>query len=231
MPTNVSTMRARRWWLTAAVALIAIAVAVAASTGSTHASGTTGDEIGVKTVSPFPAAVAADRNAAAHDGFGAAFATLRGAGAALPAESVVQDPGVDRSAAHEITPVASEAAAKAGAAAPKARLWAAPRYDATECLLAQPADAQGPAQLCATLEQAIGGYLFMTQSASASDVELYGLMPDGFGSVSVTFGDGSSIRLPVVENVYAARFEKPTAALSFVDAAGMEHTLTALSAG
>ncbi|HZV76062.1 MAG TPA: hypothetical protein VFF79_20310 [Conexibacter sp.] len=71
----------------------------------------------------------------------------------------------------------------------------------------------------------------MTQSQSASDVELYGLLPDGVDAVTVTFADGSSTTLPVAANAYAARFAKPTASIAFADANGVDHKLVAGSEG
>lgn len=226
--TNSNTHVLRR---VVATALLAVVAGVALLAATTHAD-PAGPKLDGATPAPFfPPAAATDRAAAEQAGFAAQFAALRGAGDAIPAASIIRDPGVDRGAAHAIAPASSETLAAAGAAVPRADLWVAPRDDGTECLLAQPADAQGPAELCASLDEAGSGHLFMTQSKSESDVELYGLVPDGVEAVTVTFADGSSTRLPVADNAYAARFAKPTATVAFADASGAEHRLVAGSDG
>lgn len=217
--------------LLAAAAVLATIGFVAILTTTTHANSAAPDVNGAQTAPFFPPAAAADQVAAARAGFATQFAALRGSSEAIPAASVIRDPGVDRAAAHEIIPASSSALAKVGAEVPQARLWVAPRNDGTECLLAQPADAQGPAQLCASREEAANGQLFMTQTMSASDVELYGMVPDGVDAVTVTFSDGASTTLPVSANAYAARFTKPTASIAFTDGNGVDHKLAAGSDG
>lgn len=226
-----SNTRTLRWRLIAAAAVLAIVGIVAVLANATHADSPAAGTVGARTVPFFPPAAAPDQVAAAQAGFQAQFAALRGSANAIPADSVINDPGVDRSAAHEIVPASASALAKAGATVPNARLWVAPRDDGTQCLLAQPADAQGPAELCAALEEASSGYLFMTQSKSASDVDLYGVVPDGVDTVTVRFADGSSTTLPVTANAYAAHFTKPTASIAFTDANGVDHKLVAGSDG
>jgi len=226
-----SRTRTLRWRLAMTTAALAIALATALLVNATHADSTAPGTIGARTAPFFPPAAAAGEVAAAQAGFQERFAALRGPGAAIPAASVIRDPGVDRAAAHAIVPASAAQLAKAGATAPGAQLWVAPRDDGTQCLLAQPADAQGPAELCSTLDEADAGYLFMTQSKSASDVELYGVVPDGVDAVTVAFADGSSTTLPVASNAYAAHFDKPTASIAFTDANGVDHKLVAGSDG
>jgi hypothetical protein len=205
--------------------LTVTAVAAAVTAGSTFADSSAPEPTTQPSPpAPFPPSVADAQAAQAQAAFAERFALLRGGEAqGLPDQSVLQDPGVDRAAAREIVPAG-------GATAPAARLWVAPRYDGTQCLLAQPADAQGPAEACADVEQATGGYLLLTQSASEDDVELYGLVPDGVERVTVAFADGSSATLPVQGNAYAAQVGRPTQSVSFTDATGELHTLLARSA-
>lgn len=138
----------------------------------------------------------------------------------LPKESVVTDDGIVRSNARELAPPSAAAMRGTGAASARSRLWVAAREDGTQCLLAQAANFDGPAETCASADEAKAGTLFMTQSWSASDVELFGLVPDGVASVTVTFADGSASKLPVSGNAYAGRFSKPTASITFTNAVG-----------
>lgn len=224
-----STTRTFRWRFVAACAALVIAGIVAVLATSTRAESSA--DVTTKSAPLFPAAVGAEQDAQAQSAFRAQFSLLRGADDGLPAAAVIQDPGIDRAAAHEIALASPSALERAGAGTPEARLWVAPRNDGTQCLLAQPADAQGPAVVCSEVGVASDGYLLMTQSRSASDVELYGLLPDGVSAVEVSFVDGSSTTLPVAENAYAAHFAKATTSIAFTDAKGVEHTLDAGIAG
>ena len=166
------------------------------------------------------AAVAADRHAA----FARRFALLRGAPRVVLASMAIDDPGIDRRAGREVTIASAQALARGGATPPEARIWVAPRYDGTVCLLPLLRDAQGPAETCATAEEAASGRLLMTQSRSNEDVDVYGLVPDGVDHVVVQLADGSRHELPVVGNAYAAHFDQPTDKLAFTGSDG-EHQL------
>lgn len=206
--------------------LLAVVAALVMLSAVTHAdtSADTTDPTGPM----FPPAVSADQSAAQYAAFADRFGLFRASKTeALPADSIVTDPGIERSTVHEIVPASVAELAQSQATVPRASLWVAPRADGTECLLAQFPEAGGPAETCATIEQAQDGYLLMTITQSKSDVELYGLLPDGAGNMTVTFSDGSSTMLPVKQNAYAAHFTKPTASVAFTDANGVDHKLVA----
>jgi hypothetical protein len=210
--------------------MISLAIAIAAVAGiyATASHAGSSSTLPAPQTLPYPtvdgdANAAADRVAAFHASFG----LLRDAPNAVSATSVIRDPQVERGEAHALSLASEDTLARAEATRPHAAVWIAARTDGSECLLAQPADAQGPAESCFTPDQALKGYAVMTQSRNASDVDLYGLVPDGVNQVSVTFTDGSTSGLPVVRNGYAAHFEKPTASVAFTDADGVRHELIA----
>jgi hypothetical protein len=179
-------------------------------------------------VEVFPPVTSHAEAAAQWSSFAERFAVLRISDAvAMPASSVIVDRGIDRSTVRVIRSASAERLALAGAKPVSSQLWLAPREDGTECILAQPRDAQGPAEICATLDGALAGHLMMTQTWTESDLEIYGLVPDGVHEVTVEFVDETSAVLPVVSNAYAAHLTKPTQAVVFTDAAGMQHRVLA----
>lgn len=155
------------------------------------------------------------------------FAVMRTSPNVLPHEWLIQDDKIDRNSGREIAPTNDSALRRAGGFPLTSRLWIAQRSDGSECLLAQPEGFQGPAQSCSTAKNALAGRMFMTQSRSRTDVEIYGLVPDGVDSVTIGFADGTSGQLPVSNNAYSAKFDRPTATVSFSDATGEKVEWTA----
>ncbi len=177
-----------------------------------------------------PAASPADA-AAGQAAVAQRFALFRAEQTVVLASMVIQDPGIDRTAGRELTVASAAVLARSNATTPEARIWVAPRYDGTVCLLPLMRDAQGPAEACATADEADSGHLVMTQSRSSSDVDVYGLVPDGVDGVVVQLADGSKHALPVLDNAYAAHFAQPTESVAFEDASGAMDELTLRSDG
>jgi hypothetical protein len=221
-----NTRNRMRIAIIASIMLAALAFLSTLVTGTWAATDESTDEAQSLTVFP-PAqspAEADDRLAA----FREQFALLRTpAAASIPAKAVIVDPGVDRASAREIVPASTARLAAAGARSPQERLWVAARDDGTQCLLALSEEADGPAQVCATPEQAVAGYFLMTTGWSRSRVAIYGLVPDGVEAVTVALRDGTSVVLPVEANAYAAELDVPTQSVSFTDGAGAKHELNA----
>jgi len=146
-------------------------------------------------------------------------------GDAIPTGVQVTDGYIDWAHARRIAPVAPDGAP--GADRTSSALWLSPATGGTVCLQPKPPEADGPALACADAGQVAAGQLVMTQTWDRSNVVLYGVVPDGVTSVRVTFEDGSARSLPVDENVYSARFDKPTRTVAFTDADGGRHVVNA----
>lgn len=146
-------------------------------------------------------------------------------GDAIPSGVEVTDGYIDWAHARRIAPVAP--GGDRGADTISSALWLSPATDGSVCLQPKPPEADGPALACADAGQVAAGQLVMTQTWDRSNVELYGVVPDGVTSVRVTFEDGSVRSLPVGENVYSARFDKPTRTVAFTDADGSRHVVNA----
>lgn len=114
--------------------------------------------------------------------------------------------------------------------------WATVDRD-TICAVSQAAKAStfGPGRTCdeaSTLEQ--DGQLLIGGSASGGESQtpgvvtyLYGLAPDGVSSIDVTFTDGSSQTVPVVDNGFQLALEgkgEVLAHVTWVDASGQTHS-------
>lgn len=151
-----------KWMIAAGLALAAIASVLVATTRA--------DSAAVQPApSAFPVAdVSSAQVADRFASFRSNFALLRSAPDAVAATSIILDPEIDRAEGRVVTLASAAALAQSGATRPAAALWVAPRSDGTQCLLAQPPDAQGPAQVCFTPEQAMGGYSLMTRRTSRS---------------------------------------------------------------
>jgi len=218
---------------TVAVLLSLLAAAAAFVTTTTRADSSARDQVGDAPPAGFmfPPATSDAASAAGHAAFAQQFDRLWKRPEVVLASVVIQDPGIDRTAAHELAIVSETALAQAGASAPEAPVWVAPRYDGTECLLPMLRGAGGPAEICASADEAREGKLAITLSRSDDDVAVYGLVPDGVERVRVHFTDGTSSELPVAENAYAAHLARATAALTFVDAAGATHKVPLVSEG
>jgi hypothetical protein len=179
----------------------------------------------------YPPAAPAAEVAAARAAFEQRFALLRGHETVTLASVVIDDPGIDRGAAHEVRLAPKDALAAAGAAPVRELAWIAPRYDGTQCILGMSPGADGPGEVCGSVDQAADGYLLTTTSWSDRDVEIVGLVPDGVETVAVSLRDGSRSELPVVANVYAGRFDQQTDAVTFTDASGGRHEIPIRSDG
>jgi hypothetical protein len=204
-------------------ALVLGLVALLAMTGADRAPAQAGDEARAGWGYP-PTHRAVDVDAA-RAAFERSFALLRSGRPVTLATTAIHDPGLDRSAARTLRVASADALTRSGVTAPDAVAWVAPRSDATQCLLPLQRGASGPAQACATVEQAREGYLLMTLSRSSEDVELFGLVPDGVDRVVVRLADSSSTELPVVENAYAAHLDQPTVSIAFTGPDGQERTI------
>lgn len=215
--------------LVALAALIVTVIAVAGGDPAQSADAPQQEPVAQTHPAPYsqpPAAVVAASEAAFED----SFALLREPGGeSIPATSVITDSALDVGGARQLTPAsaARSAGEEGDPEAPEAAVWVAPRADGTQCLLAQLPEADGPAQTCASAERAIDGYFVMTQSRSATDTEIYGLLPDGVDSVDVALADGTTATLPVVSNAYLARFDQPTVSITWIDGDDVEQTLAA----
>jgi hypothetical protein len=99
--------------------------------------------------------------------------------------------------------------------APRGRkAWIAPTNDGL-CLLVLPEGAVGVGGTCSSATSAVEGNALVTVAASANDVEVYGVVPDGVSSVDLILQDGSSRTLPVSDNTYSATADQPSVAVEF----------------
>lgn len=170
--------------------------------------------------------------------FAANFALLRApADDAVPATLPAVDPTLQLDESRALTPPPARALARGGTTdastpeEPDTDVWVAPKDDGSQCLLVYLPTDQTLGSTCAFPVQAVAGQFLITMSRTGTDAEIYGLMPDGVDTVTVTLADGSDATLPVVENAYMAQFDQPTVSLSWTDADGVEHTLPAGSGG
>jgi hypothetical protein len=215
--------------LVALVALLAAVTAVLTFMGNDPAhSATEGAPANDPSVSAQPtAAEVAEREAL----FVENFARLSGPVADdIPATANVVDEAIDLGSSRRLEPVAARRLAGEDAAAPEAAVWVAPREDGTQCLVALMSE-EGGGYGCATPQQAVGGSLMMTLSRDDSHAEIYGLLPDGVDSVTVTLADGTASTLPVVDNTFMARYDQMTSSIAWLDADGVEQTHIATSGG
>lgn len=144
----------------------------------------------------------------------------------IPADVQVTDGNIDTAHARRIEPVAPDAGA-GHVRAIDSRLWLSPDLSGEICLQPMPPEADGPALACAGAREVSAGRLLLTQTWTARRVELYGVVPDGVSSVRVSLEDGGGETLPVRDNVYSARFDRPTRSVAFTDSAGVSHEVSA----
>ena len=166
------------------------------------------------------------------------FALLRTPGGAnIPATVPLDDPGLRVGESRQLTPPPSRALARASTSGdvepqdPDAIAWVIPKDDGSQCLIAYLTDVQQFGTGCAHPADAAAGRFVITLSRTGEDAGIYGLMPDGVDSVTVDLADGSSAELPVVDNAYMALFDRPTEAVRWTDAGGVEQTVRIGSGG
>jgi hypothetical protein len=82
------------------------------------------------------------------------------------------------------------------------------------CLLNIPPGADGPGGECVGTQDAQTGRAVVTQERG-SDVDIFGVVPDGIGEVTVTLADGTWTVLPVSQNVYSATLASATKSVSW----------------
>lgn len=88
----------------------------------------------------------------------------------------------------------------------------------TICLLALPQRAAGPTGQCVAPNVATAGRSVMTMEHD-SEIEIFGLVPDGVNEVGITLASGAAVSLPVRNNIYSALLPGAPATVGF-DAAG-----------
>ena len=89
----------------------------------------------------------------------------------------------------------------------------------TVCLLVLPPGAAGPGGQCTPAGVAASGRSVVTQERRSeewpSQVEIYGVVPDGIERVKVTLDDGTTTILPVSANTYSAALPGPARTVSY----------------
>jgi len=170
--------------------------------------------------------------------FAANFALLRApSDDAVPATLPVDDPTIQLDQSRALTPPPARALARAGTTSastpeqPATDVWVAPKDDGSQCLLVYLSTDGTLGRTCAFPVQAVAGQFLITMSRTGEDAELYGLMPDGVDTVTVTLADDSEATVPVLDNAYMAQFDQPTESISWTDADGVEHTTPAGAGG
>jgi hypothetical protein len=69
------------------------------------------------------------------------------------------------------------------------------------CIIEKAPEASGPASQCLSVTDTEAGRSLLTQEAADNDVHLVGVTPDGVATVHLVLVDGSSVDLPVQDNV------------------------------
>jgi hypothetical protein len=80
-------------------------------------------------------------------------------------------------------------------------LWVAPAANDSSCLLFMPESADAPAMSCGESKDVPNVNYTVS---SATDVDIYGLVPDGYSSVTISLADGSEVTADVSDNVFGA---------------------------
>jgi hypothetical protein len=222
-----ATVRMIRRLLALALAGAIAASAIALLLGSSASSASPAEDAGAAAANPWaPIQTPAELHAA----FAANVALLREPADGLtPATLPFSKPEIDLAEARQLTRPSSRALARAGADAtgdadpeqPDTTVWVIPNEDGSQCLLVYHAEDQSAGYNCAYPSDAVSARMVMTVSRTGQDAEIYGVVPDGVDTVTVELADGSSVDLPVVDNGYMARFDRPTDGVSFTDAAGV----------
>jgi hypothetical protein len=230
---NVTVTMFRRLLALALVGALA-ATAVALLTGGSPSSAADPAPAGQ---SPDPSA-SSQSPAELEEAFAADFALLRTPGGAdIPATARLDDPGLRIDESRRLTPPPSRVLARVSTSGdadpqdPDAIAWVIPKDDGSQCLIAYLTDVQQFGTGCAYPADAVAGRFVLTLSRTGEDAGIYGLMPDGVDSVTVDLADGSSAELPVVDNAYMALFDRPTEAVRWTDAGGVEQTVNIGSGG
>lgn len=82
------------------------------------------------------------------------------------------------------------------------------------CVLYLPRDAEGPGGECVSPEDAAAGRSAFTVEQGRG-AEVFGLVPDGVDSVTVTLANGDTVKAPVQDNVYSVLVPTPSAKVTF----------------
>lgn len=101
----------------------------------------------------------------------------------------------------------------------KADLWVAPTADGV-CLLNLPPGTFGPGAACSHSGDSLGGQRMSYTIYSDRDIDAAGLVHDGVSSVSLTLKNGSTLDLPVRQNVWSAHVSSEPAQVQFKDPDG-----------
>ncbi|HST43522.1 MAG TPA: hypothetical protein VLK58_28610 [Conexibacter sp.] len=225
MPLTTSTLRRLLLLLVCA----AVAASFVAPTGGSTAQSKDAPAAPPQASPAYPfeqpsAAVVAAREAE----FEEQFALLREPGGeTIPASTHISDAALDVGASRQLTPPPASRLAGEGVEQPESMVFVTPRADGSQCLLSVEPGTHGPHQTCAYADQAVDGYFVMTATGLDGATEIYGLLPDGVDEVAVELADGTSVTLPVISNGYMARFDQPTATITWTDGDDVERSLMA----
>ncbi len=228
---NVTVTMLRRLLLLVVVGALA-ATAVVALTGSSSSAA------GAAALSGSPAA-AGQTVAQLEQTFEDNFALLRSPGGdSIPATAPIDDPGLQVAESRQLEPPPAPAFARAsttGDADPQLPeetiVWVIPKDDGTQCLIAYLPDRENLGGNCAYPSDALTARMVITVSRTGQDAEIYGLVPDGVDTVTVTLADGSTADLPVSDNAYMAAFDQPTRSVRWTDADDVEQSTEIGSGG
>ncbi|MBI4897599.1 MAG: hypothetical protein HY827_04440 [Actinobacteria bacterium] len=182
---------------------IAIAIAVLAAIGVLAGVAIGAVSVGGTSVQP----IAATKNVA--PALAAGFGVFR---RAVPTESGISTKQVETVVATD--GVAPQLAQRIGGTKSKAAVWLAPSTSGM-CLLSLAPGDSGPAAACGPIDGRWRGQDVTTIHYAADDIDVIGVVRDGVKQVIVNFRDGSSMALPVQDNVYSVNVSKPPESVEF----------------